>query len=209
MDKQAVEAQLCQLPISQYAWIDPQTIEFSDRIRYVCEHECPMYGTSWACPPAVGTVAACRERILSYPGALVFTTLSEVDDIADLSAALATRTPHEAVTRQVRDILRQFSPDVLTLSTESCAICEHCAYPDAPCRHPERMFPCVESYGIVATALAAHASGLKPRPKRLTVSMLSARFCMYACAGLPTGENSCWRKNRAASLHRAQRRSCF
>ena len=95
MDKQAVEAQLRQLPISQYAWIDPQTIEFSDRIRYVCEHECPMYGTSWACPPAVGTVAACRERILSYPGALVFTTLSEVDDIADLSAALATRTPHE------------------------------------------------------------------------------------------------------------------
>ncbi len=54
----------------------------------------------------------------------------------------------------MRDILRQFSPDVLTLSTESCAICEHCAYPDAPCRHPERMFPCVESYGIVATALA-------------------------------------------------------
>ena len=94
MDKQAVEAQLCQLPISQYAWIDPQTIEFSDLIRYVCEHECPMYGTSWACPPAVGTVAACRERILSYPGALVFTTLSEVDDIADLSAALATRAPH-------------------------------------------------------------------------------------------------------------------
>ena len=39
MDKQAVEAQLCQLPISQYAWIDPQTIEFSDRIRYVCEHD--------------------------------------------------------------------------------------------------------------------------------------------------------------------------
>ena len=96
MDKQAVEAQLCQLPISQYAWIDPQTIEFSDRIRYVCEHECPMYGTSWACPPAVGTVAACRERILSYPGALVFTTLSEVDDIADLSAALAARGRHAA-----------------------------------------------------------------------------------------------------------------
>ena len=40
------------------------------------------------------------------------------------------------------------------LSTESCAICEKCAYPDAPCRHPDRMFPCVESYGIVATALA-------------------------------------------------------
>ena len=154
MDKQAVEQQLCQLPVSQYAWIDPREIEFSDRVRYVCEHECPMYGTSWACPPAVGTVEACRNRVLSYPGALVFTSLAEVSDIADMAATLATRGAHEALTRQVRDILLQFSPDVLTLSTESCAICPKCAYPDAPCRHPDRMFPCVESYGIVATALA-------------------------------------------------------
>lgn len=141
-------------PVSQYAWIDPREIEFSERVRYVCEHECPMYGTSWACPPAVGTVESCRNRVLSYPGALVFTSLAEVSDIADMAATLATRGAHEALTRQVRDILLQFSPDVLTLSTESCAICTKCAYPDAPCRHPDRMFPCVESYGIVATALA-------------------------------------------------------
>ena len=42
----------------------------------------------------------------------------------------------------------------MALSTEACAICEHCAYPDAPCRHPELMFPCVESHGIIVTALA-------------------------------------------------------
>ena len=154
MDRQAVEAQLCELPISQYAWIDPRQIEFSERIRYVCEHECTMYGKSWACPPAVGTVEACREKVLSYPEGLVFTTLTEVEDIADLEATLATRAPHEKITRQVRDILRQYSPDVLTLSTEACAICEHCTYPNAPCRNPDRMFPCVESYGIVATDLA-------------------------------------------------------
>ena len=91
MDRQAVEAQLCELPISQYAWIDPRQIEFSERIRYVCEHECTMYGKSWACPPAVGTVEACREKVLSYPAGLVFTTLTEVEDIADLEATLATR----------------------------------------------------------------------------------------------------------------------
>lgn len=154
MDRQAVEAQLCELPISQYAWIDPRQIEFSERIRYVCEHECTMYGKSWACPPAVGSVAECREKVLSYPAGLVFTTLTEVEDIADLEATLATRAPHEQITRQVRDILRQYASDVLTLSTEACAVCRHCSYPDAPCRHPDRMFPCVESYGIVATDLA-------------------------------------------------------
>ena len=77
-----------------------------------------------------------------------------MEDIADLEATLATRAPHEKITRQVRDILRQYSSDVLTLSTEACAICEHCTYPNAPCRNPDRMFPCVESYGIVATDLA-------------------------------------------------------
>lgn len=154
MDQAAVEQQLCQLPISQYAWVEPREIEFSERIRYICEHECTMYGTSWACPPAVGSVAQCRQKVLSYPAGLVITTLTEVDDISDLQATLATRKPHEAITRQVRDILRQFSADVFVLSTEACAECAHCAYPDAPCRHPERMFPCVESFGIVATSLA-------------------------------------------------------
>lgn len=154
MDQAAVEQQLCQLPISQYAWVEPREIEFSERIRYICEHECTMYGTSWACPPAVGSVAQCRQKVLSYPAGLVITTLTEVDDISDLQATLATRKPHEAITRQVRDILRQFSADVFVLSTEACAECAHCTCPDAPCRHPERMFPCVESFGIVATSLA-------------------------------------------------------
>ena len=37
---------------------------------------------------------------------------------------------------------------------EACAHCRRCAYPHAPCRHPDRMFPCVESHGILVTDLA-------------------------------------------------------
>ena len=65
MDKQAVEQQLCQLPVSQYAWIDPREIEFSERVRYVCEHECPMYGK-------LGLPARSRHgRGLPEPGAVI------------------------------------------------------------------------------------------------------------------------------------------
>ena len=113
-----------------------------------------MYGTTWACPPAVGTVEECRARCLRYPQALYLTTLTEVSDIADLEETLATRAPHEAVTRQALEILHQEVQECMVLSTEACAICEHCAYPDAPCRHPDRMFPCVESHGILVTDLA-------------------------------------------------------
>ena len=154
MDKQWLEEKLAEYPLYYYGFIRTDELFFTERVRYICETECSMYNTTWACPPAVGTVEVCRERVLSYPGALVFTSLAEVRDIADMAETLATRGAHEALTRQVRDILLQFSPDVLTLSTEACAICAKCAYPDAPCRHPDRMFPCVESYGIVTTALA-------------------------------------------------------
>lgn len=114
-----------------------------------------MYNTSWACPPAVGTVAECRQRCLAFPSVLVISTITEVNDIENIEETLACRAPHEAVTHQVAELVRVWSGHaVMALSTESCAVCKKCAWPDAPCRHPEKMYPCVESYGILATALA-------------------------------------------------------
>lgn len=155
MDRNHVETQLCELPLAQYAWIRTEDVPFSERIRHVCETECPMYGKSWACPPAVGPVKACRERCEAFSEALVITTVTDVRDIADLEETLRTRAPHEEITRQVFRILREEAQEVMALSTEACAFCSSCTYPEGkPCRHPERMFPCVESYGIVATELA-------------------------------------------------------
>lgn len=116
-----------------------------------------MYNRSWACPPAVGTVDACKERCLRYSSVLVISTIAEVSDISDLEQTLACRAPHEAITQEVVRLVRDWSgAEVMALSTEACAICSHCAWPGAPCRHPEKMFPCVESYGILVTALADH-----------------------------------------------------
>lgn len=154
LDRTTLEAALAELPLLQYAFVPTDTIVFSERVRTICKQECPMYNTTWACPPAVGTVEECRARCLAYPEALVITTVTEVHDIADLAETLATRAPHEALTHEVADLLRAQGQQTLVLSTEACAVCDHCAWPDAPCRHPERMFPCIESHGILATDLA-------------------------------------------------------
>lgn len=149
MDREQIEKELAALPLYVYAWVDPQTLEFSDRVRWVCRHECSMYGKSWACPPGVGTVAACKEKCLSYNGCLMISSLTEVEDIADLEETLATRKNHEALTDQVGDILRRAGVEPYILSTEACAVCPRCAILDGkPCRHPEKMHPCVESQGI-------------------------------------------------------------
>jgi len=149
MDMELLEAQLAELPLYGYFHIDPKSLEFSDRIRWICEHECPMYGKTWACPPAVGSVSRCREKCRSFENCLMIATIVEVDDIADINETLATRPGHEAITNEVRDLMRGQGVEPYVLSTEACTECARCAWLDGrPCRHPDRMHPCVESHGI-------------------------------------------------------------
>ena len=149
MDREKLEQQLSELPLYVYEFIDPAELEFSDRIRWICEHECPMYGKSWACPPGVGSVEGCRQKCFAYQNCLMISTITEVCDIADLQETLATRPEHEAITNQVRDLMRTQGIEPYILSTEACAECDRCAILDGePCRLPERMHPCVESHGI-------------------------------------------------------------
>jgi len=154
MDIDLLVERLSELPIVQYEFFDTEELIFTDRVRYVCEAECPQYGKSWACPPAVGTVEACRARCLQHPRGLLIATITEVSDIANIQETLDTRPDHEDITRQVAAIMRELGEEPYVLSTESCAVCEKCAYPDGPCRHPDRMYPCVESHGILVTELA-------------------------------------------------------
>lgn len=149
LNRELLEEKLAELPLYIYAYLDPNTLEFSDRIRWICEHECPMYGTSWACPPGVGTVEACQGKCLKYENCLMIATITEVYDISNITETLNTRGEHEKVTNQIRDLMREQGVEPYVLSTEACAACERCAILDGePCRMPDRMHPCVESHGI-------------------------------------------------------------
>ena len=58
------------------------------------------------------------------------------------------------LTEKVRDFLEGEGYETFTLSTESCDFCERCAYLDGkPCRFPEHMHPCLESYGVVVSEI--------------------------------------------------------
>jgi len=149
MNRELLEERLAELPLYIYDFFDPRELEFSDRIRWICEHECPMHGRSWACPPGVGTVECCQKKCLSFENCLMISTIVEVRDITDINETLATRPDHEALTNQVADMMREQGENPYILSTEACAICERCAILDGqPCRFPEKMHPCVESHGI-------------------------------------------------------------
>ena len=152
--RRQIEKEIARLPILQYAFLRTDQLPFSPRVREICREECPRYGKSWSCPPAVGSVSACRERSLKFAYGFFFSTIAEAADLSDMGAMLQTRKEHEGVAERVGEIFRAIDPEAVVLSAYSCERCARCTYPSAPCRYPDQMYPCVESYGILVPELA-------------------------------------------------------
>lgn len=147
-----IEAIISQYPIIQYAFCSTEELEFSDKVRSICQNECERFGKSWSCPPGVGSVSECEKRCLAYPQVLLYTTQAEVSDSSIFSEALASRASHEEITRSILQDMKQAGISCFALSGDSCQICDSCAYPE-PCRHPDIAIPCIESYGILVVPL--------------------------------------------------------
>ena len=65
LNRELLERELAEFPLFSYGFIDPKTLDINQRVRYICQVECPMYGKSWACPPAVGSVEDCKAKLLT------------------------------------------------------------------------------------------------------------------------------------------------
>ena len=92
---------ISQYPIYEYRLVDTAEIEVRERVRIICKQECERYGTTWACPPAVGSLEECGKRIHSYPNGILFSSVAEVSDVMNMAEMLATRDAHEELTTEV------------------------------------------------------------------------------------------------------------
>ena len=146
------------LGLCQTGFVPTREIPFSPEIRAICAgNACRLYGTSWACPPAVGDFEACRAACLRYAQALVFSACAPLEDSFDFEGMAAGLREFKVVCDRLADAVRGILPDFLLLSNEGCGRCAVCTYPDAPCRFPDRLYPAVEGYGIEVGPLAARA----------------------------------------------------
>lgn len=154
LDLKKFEQFISLYPIYEYRVISTEEITIEERVRTVCRQECERYNSTWACPPAVGSLKVCEKKIHDYPNGIFFSSVAEVTDILNMEELLSTRKEHERLTDMIGDYLKKEGYDIFILSTESCDICETCTYPlGTPCRFPNRMHPCLESFGIVAAEL--------------------------------------------------------
>ena len=72
LDMGKFEEYISQFPVYEYRILDTKGIQVRERVRTICSQECERFGTTWACPPAVGSLEQCRDRISRYPQAVFF-----------------------------------------------------------------------------------------------------------------------------------------
>ena len=115
--KETIESFIYDYPILEFHYLDRKDLIFSEKVRFICEHECEHYGHSWACPPAIGSIQSCIRECEKYSRAFLFSTIAQVEDSLNFEACLKARRQHEDLTLQLRERFRQEFGDVLALST--------------------------------------------------------------------------------------------
>jgi predicted metal-binding protein len=152
--KETIESFIYDYPFCEFYYLEQGDLIFSDKVRVICETECPHYGKSWACPPGIPPIGHCIEECRAYSRIFLFTSVAEVPDVMNFGACLDARRDHEQMTRDIRKRFEEHFGKVLALST-GCTLCNDCAYPEEPCRHPEARLSTIESHGILIMETAS------------------------------------------------------
>lgn len=143
-----------------YQWgiVNTSDIRFSQEVRKMCEaNTCRKYGASWSCPPGLGTVDECRQRLQNYEKLIVFSGKYDLEDSFDYEGMMDGMKCFKESCRTLNKMIKENISDYLILSNEGCDLCKKCTYPDAPCRFPDRAHGSLEGYGLFVNQLAKQA----------------------------------------------------
>ena len=143
---------------SEYGVIPTAELRFYPEIRRICEENtCRGYGRTWACPPAVGTLEQCRDRVMKYDQMFLFSQKFDLEDSFDFEGMHQGMMDFKGTVDRLAELVKPMLPDTLILSNEGCGRCKVCTYPDAPCRFPDKLYPSIEGFGFIVSELAVKA----------------------------------------------------
>lgn len=160
--------------LTEVGLIKTSDITFYPEVRRICEgNSCGGYNKTWACPPAVGTLDACKERVKSYENMFLFSQKFQLEDSFDFEGMHHGMISFKTTVDPFADNAKTLIPNALILSNEGCNRCKECTYPDAPCRFPDKLYPSIEGFGFIVSELATKA-GIKYNNGPNTVTFFGA-----------------------------------
>ena len=144
--------------------------------RDMCEkNSCGVYGKCYMCPPDVGDIEVLMAEIGKYDYALVYQTVTELEDSFDFEGMVEAKKKSYHLAQSLRKVFSERGIEkALHLGAGGCGVCKTCAKRDGtPCRFPALAMPSLEAYGINVSALAA-AAGMEYINGQNTVTYFGA-----------------------------------
>lgn len=131
--------------------LDQQQIVLSNTFRAICEsNQCGGYGKCWMCPPYIGAIEELMEKVRSYPRALLYQTIYEIEDSYDIEGMFEAGANHAQVSQRLqKEMASVIGKPFLHLTCGGCHLCPTCAKrSEEPCRFPDKALPSLEGYGV-------------------------------------------------------------
>lgn len=156
--------------------IEASAIKTDRAFRDMCAaNACGAYGKCYMCPPDVGDIEVLMAKIQDYRHALVYQTVSELEDSFDYEGMVAAKKRTYPLAQSLRPLFADLGlTHVIHLGAGGCGVCESCAKRTGePCRAPELAMDSLEAYGINVSELAKSA-GMKYINGQNTVTYFGA-----------------------------------
>lgn len=156
--------------------IDAAQIELDRVFRDMCAaNACGVYGKCWMCPPDVGDIDTLMAEIRQYDYALVYQTISPLEDSYDVERMSRARAESHRLAQKIRAAFSDLPiARALHLGAGGCGVCKTCAKrTNEPCHHPDLAMASLEAYGINVSRMAA-AAGMKYINGQNTVTYFGA-----------------------------------
>jgi len=159
------------------ALISPAALRYDEKFLQACEQNlCGRYGKNYTCPPHVGDIRALIAKLQACEHALVWQTISPLEDSFDFEGMQAAQQQHNAITIAIADDLRSTLPHAIALGAGGCFLCRTCAAETSePCRHPTRAISSLEAHGVDVSSIQ-QACSLKYVNGMNTVTYFSGLF---------------------------------
>ena len=155
---ETVRAKALEASFTRAEYVAIDRVVFRPEVRDMCAvNTCRRYGTTWACPPGVGTLTECQARLCSFSHFLVFSKKYDLEDSFDFEGMVEGQKDFKRTVDRFAESLGDSLSAFLLYSNEGCDRCPTCTYPDAPCRFPHLLRPSLEASGLVVGDLANEA----------------------------------------------------
>jgi len=162
MDKERMLEWAKSFGFSDGAIASADCMVYKPEFRASCEeNRCGGYDKRWSCPPGAGEPEALIEKAKAFENVLFLDYTHPLEDCFDYEGMMEGSRVHGEITQNLADdAVEKLDEPYLILGHSFCRLCDSCSYPDAPCRHPDRVVVSLSAY-CVFVGESARNCGLK------------------------------------------------